>query len=78
VHVELPGIVHRFAKGDRVALTIAGGDAAYRGNNHSGPVTILTAPGSPGVLRLPVVPPSRQLRVSGRDGLGPLDKRARR
>jgi predicted acyl esterase len=73
VHVQLPGIVHRFEKGDRIALTIAGGDAAYRGNNHSGPVTISTAPGSPGVLRLPVVAPSKQLPVKGRDGLGPQD-----
>jgi ABC-2 type transport system ATP-binding protein len=78
VHVQLPGIVHRFAKGDRIALTVAGGDAAYRGNNHSGPVTISTAPGRPGVLELPVVPPSKQLPVKGRDGLGPLDKRAPR
>jgi predicted acyl esterase len=78
VHVQLPGIVHRFAKGDRVALTIAGGDAAYRGNNHSGPVTISTAPGSPGVLTLPVVASSKQLPVKGRDGLGPLDQRAAR
>jgi ABC-2 type transport system ATP-binding protein len=78
VHVQLPGIVHRFAKGDRIALTVAGGDAAYKGNNTSGPVTISTAPGQPGVLRLPVVAPSKQLPVKGRDGLGPQDKRAAR
>ena len=78
VHVQLPGIVHRFRKGHRVALTIAGGDAAYRGNNHTGPVTISTAPGSPGVLKLPVVAPRKQLKVKARDGFGPLDHRAGR
>jgi ABC-2 type transport system ATP-binding protein len=78
VHVQLPGIVHRFRKGNRLALTIAGGDAAYRGNNHSGLVTISTSPGSPGVLKLPVVPPGKQLRVTARDGLGPIDRRTSR
>jgi ABC-2 type transport system ATP-binding protein len=58
--VQLPGIVHRFAKGHRIALTIAGGDAAYRGNNSSGPVTIKTSAAQPGVLRLPVVPRGKQ------------------
>jgi predicted acyl esterase len=78
VHVQLPGIVHRFRKGHRIALTIAGGDAAYRGNNHSGLVTISTAPGSPGLLKLPVVPARGQLPVKVRAGLGPIDKRASR
>src|SRR3954447_21525152 len=55
VHVELPGIVHRFPAGDRIALTVAASDAAYRGTNIVGPVTISTSPGAPGVLTLPVV-----------------------
>jgi predicted acyl esterase len=63
LHVQLPGIVHRFAKGDRIALTVAASDAAYRGNNISGPVTISTSPGTPGVLKLPVVPASAQKPV---------------
>ena len=46
--VQLPGIVHRFPKGDRIALTIAGGDAAYRGNVASAPVSILADPGKAG------------------------------
>jgi predicted acyl esterase len=54
VHVDLPGIVHRFPAGDRIALVIAGGDAAYRGNVVAGPVTISTSPSAPGVLGLPV------------------------
>jgi len=58
VHVTLPGIVHRFAAGDRIALVIAGGDSAYRGNTLAEPVTISTTAASPGVLRLPVATPS--------------------
>ena len=54
VQVDLPGIVHRFPAGDRIALVVAGGDQAYRGNNVPGPVTISTSPGDPGVLHLPV------------------------
>jgi predicted acyl esterase len=60
VHVELPGIVHRFPKGDRMALTIAASDAAYRGTNIVGPVTIDTSPASPGVLTIPVLPADQQ------------------
>jgi ABC-2 type transport system ATP-binding protein len=54
IRVDLPGIVHRFATGDRIALVVAGGDQAYRGNNVAGPVTITTSPSAPGVLHLPV------------------------
>lgn len=56
LRVELPGIVHRFPKGNRMALVIAGGDAAYRGNNVASTVQVLTDPARPGVLRLPVAP----------------------
>jgi hypothetical protein len=64
LHVELPGIVHRFPKGDRVALTIAASDAAYRGTNVVGPVTISTDKTNPGVLKLPVVAPPQQGSVA--------------
>src|SRR3954468_10947984 len=64
LHVELPGIVHRFAKGDRIALTIAASDAAYRGTNVVGPVTISTDKANPGVLTLPVVASSAEARVT--------------
>jgi predicted acyl esterase len=64
VHVELPGIVHRFAKGDRIALTVSASDAAYRGNNTPGPVTIATDPARPSVVTLPVVPAAQQLPVT--------------
>ncbi len=64
LHVELPGIVHRFPAGDRIALTIAASDAAYRGTNVVGPVTISTSPASPGVLTLPVVGAASQQKVT--------------
>ncbi|HEY2005439.1 MAG TPA: CocE/NonD family hydrolase [Solirubrobacteraceae bacterium] len=54
IRVDLPGIVHRFGAGDRIALVVAGGDQAYRGNNVSGPVTVSTSAADPGVLHLPV------------------------
>lgn len=60
VKVELPGIVHRFAKGHRIALTISTGDTAYRTNNVTGPVSITTDPARPGVLELPVASPAGQ------------------
>jgi predicted acyl esterase len=68
VHVELPGIVHRFARGDRIALTIAAGDSAYRGTNVVGPVTVSTDPARPGVVTLPVAAAGQQEKV----GAAPL------
>jgi ABC-2 type transport system ATP-binding protein len=56
VDVTLPGIVHRFAAGDRIALIIAGSDAAYRGDPLPTAVSISTSPSSPGVLTLPTAP----------------------
>jgi ABC-2 type transport system ATP-binding protein len=56
VHVELPGIVHRFAKGHRLELVIAGSDAAYRGDAGAWPVTVSTDAAKPGVLRIPLAP----------------------
>jgi len=57
LHVELPGVVQRFAAGHRVQLVFATGDAAYAGNALAHTVTVLTDGGNPGVLRLPVVGP---------------------
>jgi ABC-2 type transport system ATP-binding protein len=53
--VQLPGIVHRFPKGDRISLTVAGSDLAYKGNDATSSVSILADPGKPGSLTLPVV-----------------------
>ena len=54
VTIQLPGIVHRFPAGHRIALTVSTGDTAYRSNNVPGPVTISTDPSAPGVLSLPI------------------------
>jgi ABC-2 type transport system ATP-binding protein len=58
VTITLPGIVHRFAAGDRIALVIAGSDAAYRASIVPTRVTISTGPSTPGALTLPVAPQS--------------------
>jgi predicted acyl esterase len=63
VHVELPGIVHRFAKGHRFALAVSGGDAAYRGGTAPTAVQFPTDPARPGVLHLPIAPASSYGKV---------------
>jgi predicted acyl esterase len=42
VTIELPGIVHQFARGHRLAIVLAGGDMAYRGSTTPQPVTLTT------------------------------------
>jgi len=42
VTIELPGIVHRFAAGHRLAIVLAGGDLAYRGSTAPQQVTLAT------------------------------------
>ncbi len=54
VTVELPGIVHRFAAGHRLAVVLAGGDLAYRGSTLPQQVALRTAPDAPHALTLPV------------------------
>jgi ABC-2 type transport system ATP-binding protein len=53
VTIELPGIVHEFAAGHRLAVVLAGGDLAYRGATLPQPVTLTTG-GSTGRLVVPV------------------------
>jgi len=54
VTITLPAIAHQFAAGHRVRITLAGGDANYRGGLVGGPVSVST--GSSGQsLTLPVV-----------------------
>ncbi|MET9254662.1 CocE/NonD family hydrolase [Streptomyces sp. NPDC003717] len=52
--VTLPGIVHRYQQGHRLRFTVAASDDAYFGNRGVKPVTVVSAPGDTGVLRLPV------------------------
>jgi ABC-2 type transport system ATP-binding protein len=55
VDIQLPGIVHRFAKGHRIRLTVSTSNSTNRGNTVAGPVSILTDPSAPGTLTLPKV-----------------------
>jgi ABC-2 type transport system ATP-binding protein len=54
VSIELPGIVHRFAPGHRLAVVLAGGDLAYRGSTAPQQVSLATGPGRTQQLVLPV------------------------
>ncbi|RFU85823.1 CocE/NonD family hydrolase [Streptomyces triticagri] len=53
--VQLPGVVHRYAKGHRLQFVVAASDDAYYGNKGIKPVTVTSKPSDTGVLRLPVV-----------------------
>ncbi|MFJ2936981.1 CocE/NonD family hydrolase [Streptomyces sp. NPDC087219] len=53
--VELPAVVHRYETGHRLELVIAGSDTAYSGNRGIKPVTVVSAPGNPGTLELPLI-----------------------
>jgi predicted acyl esterase len=55
VHIQLPGVVQRWATGHRIQLVLAASDAAYAGNAAVLPVTVTSDPGHPGVLTLPVL-----------------------
>jgi ABC-2 type transport system ATP-binding protein len=64
IHVQLPGIVHRFPAGHHLALVIAAGDAAYRGTNVPGPISIVVDRAHPDVLTVPVVAPAGEMPVT--------------
>jgi predicted acyl esterase len=55
VAIELPGIVHRFAKGHTLRLVLAGSDLAYGTNLTPQVVTATTSPAAPSSLDIPVV-----------------------
>jgi ABC-2 type transport system ATP-binding protein len=55
VTIELPGIVHRFAPGHRLAIVLTGGDLAYRGSTLPQAVTLTTGGGNVQQLSLPLV-----------------------
>ena len=55
VTIELPGIVHRFEAGHRLAVVLAGGDLAYRGSTVPQQVSLATGPGRTQQLTIPVV-----------------------
>ena len=55
VHINLPGIVHRYAQGHRIELALATTDAAYISSRAANVISVATSPTNPGVLTLPVV-----------------------
>jgi predicted acyl esterase len=59
-NVALPGIVHQFPAGDRIALVISSGDEAYRGNLLAGPVSVTVGSAADSQLQLPVASASSQ------------------
>jgi putative CocE/NonD family hydrolase len=60
VTITLPGIVNRFAAGDRLELVLASGDDAYLGNRTAETYTVTVTPGAPGCLQLPIVAANKQ------------------
>ncbi len=63
VTLTLPGVVHRYAKGDRIELVIAATDQAYLGDRLPDALTITVSAGhlAKDVLDLPVVSPRDEL-----------------
>ncbi len=53
--IELPGIVHRFAKGHTMQLILAAGDTAYRGNGLANVIQTGSSPAQLGSLVLPTL-----------------------
>ncbi|MHB1986592.1 MAG: CocE/NonD family hydrolase [Acidimicrobiales bacterium] len=60
--LTLPGVVHRYAKGDRIELVLAATDQAYIGDRLPDLLTVKITSGAPfkDMLQLPVVAPSNE------------------
>jgi predicted acyl esterase len=72
VTIELPGLVHRYAKGHSLRLTLATSSATHRGSAGAGPVSILTTAKDPSVLTLPVLGARTGAVGSGPNGETPF------
>ena len=57
VHLNLPGVVHRYPAGHRLRLVLAATDQAYVGSRAPHTITITVDPSTPFRLRLPVLSP---------------------
>ena len=64
ITVELPGIVHDFAKGHQAQLVIAGADSAYKGDAAANLLTVTGTAADPSTLTLPVAPRDQDVRVA--------------
>lgn len=71
VRIELPGIVHRFAKGHRLEVVLSQGAATRAFNRVPGPVSVLTDPASPSTLTVPVLGAQAAATGSGPGGSTP-------
>jgi predicted acyl esterase len=56
VHLNLPGVVHRYAAGHRIELVLASTDSAYAGSRVPGPITVSVDRNTPSYLTLPLAP----------------------
>lgn len=70
VEIELPGIVHRFARGHRLRLQLSSSNTLNRGNTLPGIVTVRLDAGDPSTLSVPVLPEPGAVG-SGPDGTTP-------
>ena len=63
VHINLPGQVHRYARGHSIRLVLAATDQAYTGSRVPDVITVRVDPSSPSTLTLPVAPPAPAANV---------------
>ncbi|HET9691204.1 MAG TPA: CocE/NonD family hydrolase [Acidimicrobiales bacterium] len=54
VTIHLPAVVHEFATGHALQLVLASADAAYKGGDAAGPVSIVDNPTAPNTFVLPL------------------------
>ncbi len=71
IHLELPGVVHRFPAGHRIQLVLASSDAAYKNNTAGGAVTVVNDAAKPNLLSIPLVTGPPSLAGAGPDPVVP-------
>jgi len=81
IHIELPGIVHRFVAGHRLQLVLATGDSAYVGSKFAYSITVTDDPAAPNTLSIPLAATTAEVALPARPakaatGGGPTPVRA--
>jgi len=66
VTMTLPGVVHRYAAGDRIELVLAASDAAYLGSRIPDVLTVTINPSQPSALQLQIVSGAGETSGGGR------------
>ena len=64
VHINLPGVVHRYAAGHRIELVLASTDAAYTGSRIVNVISLHLDKRIPSRLTVPIVSAANQTPVS--------------